>query len=392
MYKNRNINEYHYQSSEGQNNFASYEDWENTLKSKYPSAEIVREWDTVTGVEGQEHVGFWDETLNSGIVYDLNLVKKENAQTVAPKGFEIEGFKQNMKSYVNNIENFIDYDKDGDLYYVYIPFSALKQDDVQTANKIVRIAELYPRCLSAHADLDKKEIRFIFANSPVIKESRDAKLILEITSKDLMRIRDIVAKSTTITASGPVPNTAKQKQLATNMANSITDKDKAFNRGKAAIEVLGDDSEVAQIFFTRAKELGYPVEQELSAAPKTKVLPGSKLPPEQQHKSNAKSSYRGTSILPCGALNLYTGENKYFNVKQDRDSTIEVWETNGKYKAVITAGSKPIFQIGSVETFVHDQNPSRQLFRGKMVDYIIASSMEELIPIYGKSMMCYVYK
>lgn len=488
----KKITEVYYESPEGKQ-YSDYEMWTLGVQSKYPGAAIKPEGDNEGAYSGHTAVGYWDHQIQNGVVFDLNVIKKESIdnttfqatdftedeikkiQSIMPEakldlsgivifgtyalikfesgvvellkrdgtefsdfkpfkdfndmitnlkaaavpeqqptfennagGFNIQGFLQNMEPYVNNINSFVDYDANQSTYFVVIPFSALKSklefantpatsDNKDVANKIIKIAELYPRCLSSHVEWTKQEIRLVFTDKTSVKESLYTTMLLEFVEKDAMRIRDIVTKSNTVTANGVTSNQAKQIQLASNMAKSITDKNKAFDRGQAAVSILGADSEIAQIFFNRAKELGYPVDSELSKPAKTKVLPGSKLPPDQQYKNKYKEQSlgrrRGISILPCGSLNLISGENKYFNVRNDGDSTIEVWNSGGgKYKAVITAGTRPIHEIGESAQFVHDQSPSRELFYGKMVDYIIASSMEELIPLYGKSMMCYVYK
>jgi len=485
----KKITEVYYESPEGKQ-YSDYEMWTLGVQSKYPGASIVPEGDTEGAYSGHTSVGYWDHQIQNGIVFDLNVIKKEsidnatfqatdftedeikNIQTIMSEakldlsgivmfgqyalikfesgvvelvkkedaefsdfksftdfndmmknlkssipveqptfennagGFNIEGFLQNMAPYVNDINSFVDYDANQSTYFVVIPFSALKSklefantpatsDNKDVANKIIKIAELYPRCLSSHVEWAKQEIRLVFTDKTAVKESLYTAMLLEFVEKDSMRIRDIVTKSNTVTANGITSNQAKQIQLASNMAKSITDKNKAFDRGQAAVSILGADSEIAQIFFNRAKELGYPVDSELSKPAKIKVLPGSKLPPDQQYKNKYKEQSlgrrRGISILPCGSLNLISGDNKHFNVREN-GSTIEVWNSGGKYKAVITAGTRPIHEIGERAQFVHDQSPSRELFSGVMVDYIIASSMEELIPLYGKSMMCYVYK
>lgn len=68
---------------------------------------------------------------------------------------------------------------------------------------------------------------------------------MEVDSKDRMRISDIVDK-----AKG---DKAKEIQLATTMANRITDYDKAMRRGRAAEEEK--QKHLADVFFKRAKEL-----------------------------------------------------------------------------------------------------------------------------------------
>lgn len=477
----KKITEVYYESPEGKQ-YSDYEMWTLGVQSKYPSAVITPEGHCEGAYSGHTSVGYWDHQIQNGIVFDLNVIKKESIdnttfqatdftedeikeiQKIMPDakldlsgivtfgkyalikfesgvvellqregteftdfkpfkdfsdmitnlkssipaevptfenngGFNIEGFLQNMAPYVNDINSYIEYDENQSTYFVVIPFSALKtklefantpatSENKDVANKILKIAELYPRCLSSHVDWEKQEISLVFTDKNLVKESYYSKLILEFVDKDEKRIRDIVTKSN--------GNPMKQLQLATNMANSITDKNKAFDRGTAAVHVLGKDSEVATVFFQRARELGYPVDTELAKPAKKKVLPGSKLPFDQQYKNKYKQDNyrsRGRSVLPCGSLNLISGENKYFNVRENGDGTIEVWNSGGgKFKAVITAGTRPIHEIGERATFVHDQSPSRVLFSGVMVDYITATSMEELIPIYGKSMMCYVYK
>jgi hypothetical protein len=211
-------------------------------------------------------------------------------------------------------------------------------------------------------------------------------LILEATQKDLQRINDIVTKSK--------GDESKMLMLANTMCKLITDKNKAFDRGVAADQILGSDHPVTKVFFDRAGSLGMDVDKSMNSI---NVLPGSKRPSSEQFKTTRQfsSGYRGggCAILPCGSLNLTSGENKYFNVKTNGAGTIEIWKTNGdeKYRAVITSGSNPLWQIGTQGHFSHDQT-GRPLFTGTMVDYIESAHMEALIPLYGKSITCAVYK
>ena len=69
---------------------------------------------------------------------------------------------------------------------------------------------------------------------------------LLVTSKDIMRIHDIMTKSE--------GNMEKAKKLASTMAKLITDKWKAIRRARAA-EREGEDI-LADIFMQRARELG----------------------------------------------------------------------------------------------------------------------------------------
>lgn len=71
-------------------------------------------------------------------------------------------------------------------------------------------------------------------------------------AKDEMRINDIIAK-----AKG---DKNKEKQLAINMADKITGIEKIEARYNAAVDILGIDSDIAQIFAKKAKELGSKIE------------------------------------------------------------------------------------------------------------------------------------
>lgn len=75
----------------------------------------------------------------------------------------------------------------------------------------------------------------------------DNKYITE-GAKDEMRINDIISKSH--------GNKAKENQLAQIMATRITGLEKAEARYNAAVDILGIESDIAQIFAKRAQELG----------------------------------------------------------------------------------------------------------------------------------------
>ena len=76
-----------------------------------------------------------------------------------------------------------------------------------------------------------------------LNEIKDPK---QVTSKDVMRITDIVRKSD--------GNKSKALSLAEQMAKSITDGFKALRRARAA--EAERQKEIADIFFQRALELG----------------------------------------------------------------------------------------------------------------------------------------
>jgi hypothetical protein len=70
--------------------------------------------------------------------------------------------------------------------------------------------------------------------------------------KDMQRIQDIVKKS--------AGSTAKESQLAETMAKLITKKDKAMRRYEAALQLLGKDHHITNIFAQKAVELGNKVD------------------------------------------------------------------------------------------------------------------------------------
>jgi len=211
-------------------------------------------------------------------------------------------------------------------------------------------------------------------------------LVLEAaSSKDIQRIQDIITKSN--------GDENKMVTLANTMCKLITDKNKAMDRGLAADQLLGPDHAVTKIFLDRASSLGMDVAKSITSS---KVLPGSQRPSSEQFKSTRTPGRYPSAILPCGKVNLQTGKNKYFSYKEDwhLNSTLEVWEIGYKEWVIVsTSGSTPIYQIGTECSFQHDQT-GRSMFKGtaKLVDYVEAAHCEALIPLYGKSLSCYVYK
>lgn len=266
-----------------------------------------------------------------------------------------------------------------------------------------------------------------------------AKYVFEVLSeayepKDLKRVQDFSKKSG--------GDFEKEIGFAKRMAKTLTNMNKAIGRAEAAAEVYGGWNEIVEIFYEKAKELGYdgpPPGQRLENGP---VL-GSKLPVEQRYKSpelrggkgtrRRHSSYRGGSwdgnaILPIGKVDMRSGESKYFNIYDDRDGTIEVWRDNkgidtshmdpvetptsgigsilkpkdkeeierGKrkyfnYKIVLTSGSNPLHEIGQFANFYHDQN-GNNIGHWEMVDYVPLQHGKELILPYGSKITGYVYK
>lgn len=240
-----------------------------------------------------------------------------------------------------------------------------------------------------------------------LTESEYSNFIVEFvnemaTNKDIKRIEDIIIKSK--------GSEQKQIQLATTMTNLIKDKQKSLQRYEAALEVLGLEHPVTQIFADKAKSLGNDVKLAKSIKPSTTLGKlGSSSGATKNlggfEKRSRKSRYE-IPILPIGSTNLVTGKCKYFDIYEtwgkDNGSTIELWSVeyhwsrtenqNPKYKLVITSGSTPMGKIGENMDFVHDQT-RRPLFSGKMIDWVNIGDAELLVREYKiKAAQGYVYK
>ena len=220
------------------------------------------------------------------------------------------------------------------------------------------------------------------------------------TSKDLDRIGNLVKK-----AGG---NEDKEIQLAIQMANAIKGREKALQRYEAALELLGKDSQVTQIFGEKAIHLGNKID--LDAEPKVKNTRGKLGSADTIGRnagrdlgSNQRGRDSGIPILPIGVTNLVTGKCKYFNIYEtwgsDQGSTLEVWKEPGmyndsgkdKYKIVVTSGGGPIAKIGTHAGFKHDQT-WKPLFMAELVDWAQIGDADLIVRKYGKSFPGYVYK
>lgn len=102
---------------------------------------------------------------------------------------------------------------------------------------------------------------------------------------------------------------------------------------------------------------------------------------------------RDHPILPLGKINLTTGESEVFNIYSEwgEDTTYEIYDVDGKYRIVATSGTEPLQEIGSEQSFKHDQN-RRFLFRGKMIDSAVGTKLKALASKYGNSISGYTYK
>lgn len=245
--------------------------------------------------------------------------------------------------------------------------------------------------------------------------------------KDLKRIQDFSKKSEGVFD--------REVSLAQQMAKTLKNIDKAIGRAEAAAEVYGGWNEIVEIFYNKAKELGYvgPPPAERLKILKEKPILGSKLSANKKYKRSYKkiNYWKGNPILPIGKVDLRSGESKYFNVYDtwNNEGTVEVWRDNKgintkyldtdkykeptgignilkpkskeeierqkrqyfNYKLIFTSGDKPLHEIGEKRSFYHDQN-GNIIGNWEMVDYVPLEYMRELILPYGKKLSGYVYK
>lgn len=274
-----------------------------------------------------------------------------------------------------------------------------------------------------------------FCNESLLKEFES---ILEYDQKDIKRIQDFFTK-----AGGDFD---KVIRLANTMANSITNAEKAFNRAEAAKVVMstkaGENNPVADIFYARAKDLGYdetkipvstpkqaPIKQDVTSQKppkevKPKEQPVEVKPPKEEkveithvpddkpasqkpeserfHSSKAPrtrpgKSCAGVPILPIGKVNIAKGtcslyEDPQNSIYENWNGTAEIWKlNNGQHVIIFTAGTDPTVEMETETAFIHDQSGD-YLFFGELVDYIRIADMSAFIDLYGNTIQGYTYK
>ena len=100
-------------------------------------------------------------------------------------------------------------------------------------------------------------------------------------------------------------------------------------------------------------------------------------------------------ILPCGSVNVKTGNFKYgdFYGFWGDDTTYEVYKTDkDTIRVVATAGTTPIVKVGEHSSFRHDQN-SRFLFRGEVIETVVGDAgFRTLGEKYGNKINVATYK
>jgi hypothetical protein len=219
-------------------------------------------------------------------------------------------------------------------------------------------------------------------------------------SKDLMRIMDIRKRAEN--------DLLEEMQLAYQMAQEIEIPGKAIARGYASLEVYGTKySPVAAIFFDRACKLtgeddiddiqamasmnsvkggDEEVEAAYDHVP-TEKQPASRWPVEKRAK-NTIGKKSVTNIVSMGKVNVVKGEGPEFNVYYSKTGTVEVWKTEAdKTKLIYTASPDPNYKIGEE----HEFRCGSEWEKWKMIDYIDANAMVNLMPLYGTTLPIYGY-
>jgi len=257
--------------------------------------------------------------------------------------------------------------------------------------------DAYDTVTSGYSDLenateeDFKEVAKFLTSLTSGNMNENISINEAVLQKDLDRMQSIVKKSG--------GDKEKMMNYAVAMANAIKDKHKAFQRGKAADEII-KDKEIADVFYIKAQELGLDfninVERSKSGMSKFGIdVPklGSRMSPPNEEPQ--KNRWEPNSILPIGSVNIQTGESNHFNIYNTwPDSTAEVWkDEKDNYKLVFTAGSTPIHNIGWKSNFRHNSTWNEIGRDWEMVEWVNVKNLKELLRMYNKtSMRGYVYK
>ena len=220
-------------------------------------------------------------------------------------------------------------------------------------------------------------------------------------TKDVMRIQDIRQK-----ADG---NFIEEVKLAFKMANEIELPGKAMARGYAAIQVYQSNySPIAGIFFTRACELTgekdirnidisasmlsvddneEAIEQAYSRIPIEKQ-PASRIFGYPHEKVDIIKKKIYFDLLSLAKINVVKGSGPNFDSSYQKTGTIEVWKNSTKKPRIIYTGSPiPTALIGDNREFRFEGK--REIWA--MVDYIEVYNMMNLQPLYGTSILGFMY-
>lgn len=180
--------------------------------------------------------------------------------------------------------------------------------------------------------------------------------------KDLMRIQDIDRKGRTL--EGKV-------SLASHMSKLIKDREKAFRRYEASVQVFGADSAVTEVFRRRWHVLnGLNLMQPEPVAPPTEEvveIAKAELFGSQTGVDPGESELEDVLKLKAGVL---------------KKGVLEIWETwTREIVHVFRNSETPFAKINAVANF-RDENDTF-LFGGKMLDWTSAKNTEAAAKKYG---------
>jgi len=104
---------------------------------------------------------------------------------------------------------------------------------------------------------------------------------------------------------------------------------------------------------------------------------------------------RNSYIAPCGKVNLETGKFQYGDIYNfwGEDTTYELYRVRetGRLKIVATAGMEPLCQIGSTNSFRHDQT-GKLLWSGEVIDVASSNAGLKSFMKYQKVIAIATYK
>lgn len=220
-------------------------------------------------------------------------------------------------------------------------------------------------------------------------------------NKDLMRIQDIRIKAN--------HDLLNELDLAIRMAEAIELPGKALARGYAALDVYKDKySPVAAVFFSRACYLSGvrdinvlqamasmnsigersadDIEEAYEKIP-TAQQPASRRPEDWIEKITIRKNII-YDLLPIGKVNVVKGQGPDFNAHELKSGTIEVWKNDEqKYRIIYTSSPYNTANIGDKREFKIEGKRENW----EMVDFTEVYNMVHLMPLYGTSIISFVY-
>ena len=192
-----------------------------------------------------------------------------------------------------------------------------------------------------------------------------------------------------------------QLTYAFNMAMAITEPGKAMARGYAAQELFGEQAAIAYIFFERGFDLGGKdvkptasvnafddVDAEYANIP-LEERPESRKDNPKILQGTVKRSNPWSTIIALGKVNVIKGIGPKFNLYDYPGGTIEVWKppTGTTYRLIYTSNYESIYYINEERMFKFED----KIQTWTMIDFIEASFIANLAPLYGKSIAIFCY-